>query len=798
MVPSSSPLRVMLLCLLFFLSGAAGLIYEISWARQIGLLFGHTARAAAVVLFGYFCGLTFGYLLAGQLAPRLKRPLRWYGWVELLVAGWALLVPLLLAGISRSPVVPLIHHSSEWVREPARFLAASLILLPATIGLGATLPLLAEHLWRRGREESLRLPTIAYSANTAGAVVGVVLATFVFILWIGVTSSSYLAATISALVGVAAWLLSANEPVAVASVAEPHPTPSSHDSRPWLWLVAASGFGALVLEVAYTALFAMVLHNSVYTFGAILAVFLLGLAVGAFLAACLLERVVAERLARWCCLAAGVSIPVSLAVFWLVTRFDYVAPRGGLVVYATGVLGVVAAVVLVPSTLLGMLLPICWSALHRGNSRLGVAIGSPTAINSLAGALGALAASFVILPWLGLWGGFLVVAFLFVSLATRFGSWSRPARWGVAGAAGGVLLVAIFAPERGQIVEKHERVVRGWRSPYGWIDVVDNEKTGSRRLRQNIFYSMGSTGSFTDESRQGRIPLLLHPSPRKVLFLGLATGITASEGLRHPEIERLEVVELIPEVVEAAGYFAGSNGDLLENERVEVHVNDARHHLLLSDQTFDVIVSDLFVPWESQTGYLYTVEHYRSARARLAPGGLFCQWIALWQVSQREFEMIANSMAAVFPHVTLWWGNFDGRWPVIALVGSNDVIHLDAAGLDERLEHFRRDHVERDPLLRSSSSLADLFIGDWSFDAAGTLNTDEHPRVEFLAPIANATGRKLTERELLSYFRDTLCHLVQEGVKSTGRPFDFDARRRRQQILLESWSFESSGDSEGE
>jgi spermidine synthase len=271
------------------------------------------------------------------------------------------------------------------------------------------------------------------------------------------------------------------------------------------------------------------------------------------------------------------------------------------------------------------------------------------------------------------------------------------------------------------------------------------------------------------------------------LFLGLGTGATASSAKFHEDVEALHIAELIPEVVMAARRFEVSNAGVLSDEKTRIHVDDARHFLLATDERFDVIVSDLFVPWESKTGYLYTVEHYRVARSRLAPGGIFCQWLALWQLGPRELAMIADSFASVFPHSTVWLGKADYDRTILALVGSDAPLVIDGRRIDERLARVSASAGELDPQLQTAAQLARMYVGDWPRRSGVALNTDEHPRLEFAMPLTYANEQTLKRRRLVQYYGDTLANLAQRGVEFgnlTGEYAATEARRDWQRLQL--------------
>jgi spermidine synthase len=264
----------------------------------------------------------------------------------------------------------------------------------------------------------------------------------------------------------------------------------------------------------------------------------------------------------------------------------------------------------------------------------------------------------------------------------------------------------------------------------------------------------------------------------------LGTGLTAAPGITDRDVEKVTVVELIPEVVEAARLLADSNLGVVDHPKVEVLADDARHYLRRTGRRFDVIVADLFVPWESRAGYLYTVEFYEAARQRLKPGGHFCQWLTLYQFGPGEFELVADSFAAVFPEVTLWWGQLDGRFPIVALVGSDEPIKLDPTRLQSRWHALPELPGRADPELARPADLRGLYIGRWPARGSRRLNTDEHPRLEFSAPVTQGSGRSLRGLTLRGYFDDVLARLPEGGVHFTEFGDSERVRRRVVQRLV--------------
>ena len=248
-------------------------------------------------------------------------------------------------------------------------------------------------------------------------------------------------------------------------------------------------------------------------------------------------------------------------------------------------------------------------------------------------------------------------------------------------------------------------------------------------LKVNNFYAVGGTGVLKLEPRQADVPLMIHPQPRSVFFLGMGTGITAGAALAYP-VERVVVCELIPEVVAAARtYFQPYVNGLFDEARVTIVVEDGRNYLRGTTEHFDVVIADLFLPWRVGVGSLYTREHFAAVRARLREGGLFAQWLPLYQMSRDEFGIIARTMLEVFPLVTLWRGDFLAKRSIVMLVGHAD----DTPFAPHKL--FRVDDIPFTAQYAGNLTAARHLLNDYP------LNTDDRPLVEYRAPITHRRQR---------------------------------------------------------
>ena len=817
--PSKSPAwQLGLVGIIFFLSGVAALICEISWSRQIGLLFGHTIHAASVVLASYFAGMAVGYWVGARWASRLA-PLRGYAVAECVVAGWTCLIPFLLQ-LAESTILStwLCSASFQW-QVGARAFFCFLLLLPATIALGASLPFMAEFLssWRNLDDDSKRFRrvSLAYACNTLGALVGVLVATFYLLANVGVQASSFVAAALSAFCGVIAWGMSGHadsdkaregvarkdEPkedeISKVTLSKPQLSSDSLEQPGWpmMWggaLAALSGWGTLALEVLYLRMFSLVFHNSTYTFGAVLAIFLLALALGAMGTSWCQRYWRSEVLFAVLCSVGALAVLFSVIIFVRWTELNYFTCGKSFTSYLGGAFALVAVVVLPPVVCLGALLPLVWKLVGVQQGQAGSTVGRLTSLNTLAAAAGSIMASFFMLPFFDLWPSFVLIAILFL-FASLVCLWKvRFYRFAIGNVGIFVLLaVAVWnGPQQSQQGAQKEEILQRWQSPYGWIDLIRMKKGGAKKVSQNLHYRYGSTGgSLMREYRQTHLPLLLHSNPRNVLFLGLGTGLTAAGAIFHDELEEIVIVELIPEVVDAVKLLAKENKNIVDHRKSTVHVDDGRHFLMAHDQRFDVIISDLFVPWESETGYLYTVEHYQMARQRLTERGIFCQWLPLYQMGPREWELIADSFATVFPNTTVWWGQMHSGYPIAALIGSEEALQIDDATLSKRLEKLREVSEQSDSLLASSATFLDEYVGDWVPRHPGRLNTDEFPRVEFQTPISHRDRKLLRSDVLLKYFDEILVKLPTAGVSFQASdvstlPKDARTRHAWQRLIL--------------
>ena len=714
-----------LLWVCFGLSGAAALAFEMLWMRSAGLVLGTTALTAATVLACYFAGLGLGAACARQVS---SRPVRLYGCLEIgaaVGALWSVAVFWILTQ----------DTAQVWLSTlgiAGRVATVALAILPTTICLGATLPSLGQAL--ATFETVGRRGGFLYAINTIGGVLGAVAMGFGLPAVVGVRASYGIAAGTSMLAGVIAIMIGdRHEPAHVTMERIERLDISTGRGR--LRFVAA-GVGALGLglEVLWTHLFAQVLHNSVYSFTAVIVVFLIAIASGAALAAFMLRRAAPSAVATTALVTAAGGTVAGLWLFvYLTDGLTYFGMRTGLLEYLLRITALAAVTVGPTAIASGMVLPALWAA---WSDRLSAAhpLGDLSAANFFGGVLGTMATGFLIIPILGIRGSLLATAVMYLLLADLL----APAQGRFRPLAYAVLLAAVVAnPMRAPLVHLRSEGETLREMAEGASGIVTvTEGGGDLQLRLDNYYVMGRSAAAVSERRQGLLPLLLHPNPHSVAFIGLATGISASAGPALG-VEQTTVVELVPEVVTAARkHFAVWNAKLLERPDVHLVIDDGRRYLAANDDRFDVIVSDLFVPWNPGTGNLYAREMYESAARRLTPDGLFCQWLPLYQLRREEFDIIVRTFLTVFPQVSLWRDDFYSELPVVGLVGQFKPRPLNLTRIRERVLHLPE--WSKDPLFSIPAGLVMLYVGNLSvvsdLFASAPLNTDDHPLIEFLAP----------------------------------------------------------------
>jgi spermidine synthase len=748
-------------CLLLFVSGGLALVYELLWMRRFAVVFGATTPAVSATLAAVFLGFAVGSAVLGARAARYANPLRVYGLLEVGAGLSALLVePMLrLYDLLYPGLYSALSGSVGGFLVVKTLLAITALFVP-TFFMGGTIPVLGQAFDRERRRLGISAGGL-YAANTFGAVAGTLSVPFFWLPKLGATASYGASVAGSILVGTAACWLSRGASAISQSQSdyklEESPRATAKTSRvqrrhdgcafpALVSLAALSGVLMFVLQVTQGRMFAQIHENSIYSISVVLALFLAALAGGAALARECLRRGASPRLTlsvAW--IAGGLVVFASPHLFHALTGgLAYLRGGHGWSSYAAHLAWLGVPTVLVPTLLSGMVLPLLMDLAGTGNRRsAGHILGVLLAANTAGAITGALLGAFGCPRWLGLWGTLTATGIAMILAGAGFLGFSRrglPTALAACGLA--VVLVLVWNPTRLPAVklreQKGERIVALHESSYGIVAVV--HAGGHRRIKLDNFYVLGGTASTGDERMQAHVPLLLHPAPRSVAFLGLGTGITAGAALLHP-VERVTALEIVPDLVAVArDYFRSANLGVVDDPRVECVVEDGRNFLRGTARKFDVIIGDLFVPWRRGEAGMLSLDQFASAQRALTPGGLFCQWLPMFQMSEAEFNIVAATFLDVFPQTTLWRGDLAPDLPAVALVGHTDSAPIDPAAVDRRVHELQMD--ETNPHLAHAAGLWMFLAGpldarDVRF-ANARRNREPTPWLELLGPLGHA------------------------------------------------------------
>lgn len=641
---------------LFVVSGACALAYQVVWVRALGLLVGNSLWAAVAVVAAYMGGMALGSWLAGRWAGRIRQHLRVYAACEALAAVWALATPWVLPVLTRlaSGLGPELFRS--WgLPLLGRFALSWLFLALPTVALGATLPILVSRV-----AYGLLGGAVArlYAANTWGAVLGTVGAGFFGLPLLGEQGTMAVAASLGLLVAMVAWFLERWLPV-------PPTVRPTHAGRPGWYLLYPFlfGFVALSLELVWTRILLLHLGSRVYAFVLVLAVYLAGLALGSALVRWVLP--VGRRALAWCQVLLAFSlllqVPVLVSFSEILAFFgEAFKPRGFFGLELTLALAV-AVLLALPTFCFGASFPLAVEVVP-GDRSGGAHTGLVAAANTLGAILGTLLGPLVLVPLLGTQGLLLAFAALAAVLAVTL--WPAGRLQLVAGVLVAAALVAGAALPRGVVLSgagvlQDGKVEELEESAEGTVLVrsVHDARGVWRSLEINGVNVAGTSQELWAIQRlQGHLPLLLHPYPKSVLHIGFGSGGTAWAVAQHRSVQRIEVAEISPAVLRLADrLFRNVNHGVLSDPRMRVVLNDGRNVLLATHERFDVILSDSIHPVFAGNSSLYTREYFALCRDRLNPGGVVSMWLPLYSLRTDSYLAILRAFWEVFPNTVVWY-----------------------------------------------------------------------------------------------------------------------------------------------
>ncbi|WP_125477674.1 fused MFS/spermidine synthase [Caballeronia terrestris] len=743
--------------LLLFASGAAALIYQVLWIKQLALVVGVDVQAVTTGVSAFFAGLALGGWVFGRIADRSRQPLRLYSVLEVLALVSAICGTFALAHAA-APFAVLQGHvgALAWV------LPFALVGLPA-VAMGGTLPVLLRAVEPKAGGIGGAGGRL-YAANTAGAIAGATLPTFVLIPWLGVQGSAFAAAVLNAIAAGVAVLLArgradvgrggeagsgASGDHAISAAARSDESSASTPLLP-ITLYAIAGGIALGYEVIWSQAIVQFISTRSFAFSIVLATYLCGLVLGSAAVSRRVDRV-RDPWGAFALLIASAGLAAMLAIAflggWLISWQSYVSSAvlsatGNLLASMCASFAVAAlCIVFVPTLLLGAAFPFALR-LTVDHRRVGRDVGALVAMNTAGGIAGTLLAGFVLVPWLGLVHSLaaLAVAACAVGLvAVLCGPGTRRAsRFAVGALAVFAACAAVFTPSdrlaallsaaRGGTLVHYEE------SAGGTVAVVE-QTSGTHRFKRLYIQGVSNSGDTMTSLRymrlQALLPLIIHrDAPRSALVIGLGTGITGGALLTYPGLDRRVVAELLPAVARAAPQFSGNYG-MSTDPRIDVRLRDGRRELLQSAERYDLITLEPPPPSAAGVVNLYSTDFYRLAAARLQPDGIVAQWLPLPTQNENDTRALIQSFIQVFPHASLWTTELHE----MMLVGSMTPIGFDVSRISARFAQPAVSKALEEVGVASPAAL----MATWVTDRAGLAYyvadtppvTDDAPRIEY-------------------------------------------------------------------
>lgn len=723
--------------LFFLLNGAGTLILETLWLKKHTVVFGAIPESYGSILFAYFCGITAGsWFFRTKDGATLSKKKLYGGFVVALIFSY--IIPWLLNAIPFSGDfvlgTPLLYRVTLWS-------LAVLSIFPACFFMGSFFPLVA-------RTIDNRLFVFLYGIQTLGALFGIYFGSFYLPYSVGYRAAFAVGIAINAF---SLYFLNA-----IFKAKGPLPDAVS-DTAVLTWdsmSALLSGLLSLSLQVLWIRLLSLNTDNSIYAFGSASLLILLQLTISSYI----ISKVPTAWLGKNRLLGAILALSVLSITF---STWIYIRLTNGLAIKlitnAAGLFDSLAFAALFVS--IGYFFPsfvfpiILRSAELRGERypRRGSSVGVLIAANSLGCAFGSIVTSFVLVPYLGIWTTILIVLlgyalFIFLQMPRR--------EYATAAAIAAVFVIATN-PQKYPLVTPVNplggpdgMVVSVKEGKYGIVSVIDYKGAMRSLWLNNTYLLEAGMNNMIGTYRIGLVPRVLHPKAKSLAMIGVGTGISASAFIGSA-VENATLIELIPEVVEAAAnHFSAYNGRVLEYPLVRTVIHDGRHYFRVDDKQYDIVVSDLFTPWNEGTAYLYTVDHFRNIKERLNEDGLFCLWLPLYQITREEFFIIAKSFASVFPHTTMWQIGGKASMQAVALVGAKKI---SSEAIIDSFGSLANRSIRPDFIELHESGIFSLYVGPVTISSSimnsMPLNTLDRPIIEFMTA---QKGRKLLRgREMI-------------------------------------------------
>ncbi len=814
-----------LVYLIFFLSGAAALMYEVVWVRSLSLIFGGTHLAVTSVLSVFMGGLALGSFLIGKRVDAVKNPLRLYGLLEIGIALSAVIFIFLMK------IYPAIYIVLVQGKENAglylifiRVLFALTVLIWPTTLMGGTLPLLTRFVSSRPEKLGGQL-SFLYGFNTLGAVVGTAAAGFWLLRFYSVSTTLYIAILINSLIGILSIVIAPKASIApdrltmgpnyadlngVGKTLHQAATPSELEIRfPFRVVflgIGISGFCALGYEVLWTRILTLTIGTSVYGFTIMLVAFLTGIAFGSK-AYGLLQKLLPSKamgtknqIVGFGLVQGSIGVCALVITYYVrdlpvnsINLYEFFVGRGFEVFAARqwANLTLAFSYMVVPAFFMGLAFPIAGSVNAIYRKKAGHAIGDVLAVNTVGAIFGSAVSGYFLIYIFGIERSLQLLTVLNIGLGLLVMLSIRNIKLlnrGVVALTAAVLVLLILRPNFMRMWDAEFFAIFQNNLPDAYDTLAKKrdavENTNVLFYREGVDSTISSikikggiqallvngkvVASSSAQDRQcqltlGHLPMLLHKDPRKILVIGLGTGMTLGAVSVHPNLEELTLVEIEPNVIGAARTFANFNNHVLENPKLQIVFNDGRNFLTTTKNKYDVITADPIHPWTQGSGYLYTAEYFNLASQHLLPGGIMCQWLPIYELSVADLKSVTRTFALSFRYTMAWMTQYDAE-----LIGSNEPIIINEAELERRIA---RPPISKDlePVMMGTATdfLSYFVMGSKAvteFSRNGIINTDDNLYLEFSTPVSVGKDVMQTNANAIAqYQEDIFPYLLPAG-----------------------------------
>ena len=736
-----------LLLIAFLLSGFVALGYEMVWTRLLALVLGGELLGVLGVLAGFFLGMVLGAFVLSRHARRTVNPIKMFLILECVIAIYGLISPHLIYALSDAVpklLGPVAGDNDSLIALTCSLLVSSIVLLPATFGMGANFAYLIEAQRRVLPEHSVdKSVGRMYGANTLGATLGTFGAVYLVVPYLGFQWSALLFCLAGFAAVASAWKWSKNVGPSLSAIIENESTDDTSlasDQSKYFCLLFATGLAAIGMEIVVIHLLKQVLVNTIFTFANILGIYLVGTAVGAWLYQHSQFRTGQDwqqKLPAQLMLGLLISFVVSFGV--LANANDILkrlSPVDG--TYQWHLVAELSLAVLtffLPTIFLGALFSFLISRISPEN------IGKAYAINTLGAALAPFLIGLMLIPVIA---PFHLLALVCASYWVIFGIGVYTLRWHKEYfVLGGIPLLClafglitqpdlIRLPPGTKELERVEGLMGTVVVSEQKVKRTDLLGLPDRILQVNNRFRMGGGVGFL-ERRMGTLPLLLSNKVDSVLYLGIGSGTTVGVCQNFP-VKNISAVEIVPQVEQVLPWFKEHNNSVFDHPGLTYHAADARRFVSATEERYDVVFADLYHPVRDGAGLLYTLEHFQKLKKLLNEGGLLCQWIPVHQFDQNGLKMVLRSFNAAFPHSHVFLAGYNTQTVAIALIGTQNKSTLNYTSLNRKIAY---DEKIQSVYENANDVLASYLLNAEDLAAiagSGPLNTDLHPILLFEAP----------------------------------------------------------------